>query len=647
MAIAFPNRACRDDFSEINRIDRLGLEPDCEFPDVPRLNIPSDAPLILAPLPGGASFLGPTNVSDTSVNSSAVCVFNSSSFNLSAGAVLGNNGPVTPTINTEGACFNNVVINGVTPTTDHICNGNFVITGEAIENGKFGSVYPGEAIKLTVYMQSANDTRADAAPGITNHLVSGSVGPAEILWSSGGTGLQTAIVRLTGKDEKALARITDFGSTPGKYVAQVLQWDNGSLVESGKLFGGSSPSDPPEVKDPIGENRLAIGSIVRIKNTLEECEAIVDPVVYHETFKIKLSVEESGSSGEESGNSGGESSNASHIYTVLDLDDNELLTGVDTNSDPHIYRRSCGVTLAPATAGIAAWVPKDNGKDFELCVVWINEFECALSKYTSIYDCEFGEWGTPNFVETVEDGSDITELTWTRDSTICGAFIWVPENNEPSPPTLEEPTDCCKLYNKYESTFTCPLDTGSWSTPVLVEEDTPGRDIDDPIDEWIGKVPGPCGAFIWIISDGPPPSLPNISPDPPITPLYDLCCGVLARFESTYDCCSEEWSEPTLVELDISPGINKGIHEFWEATEGCTAEIYVEDTSINVADFTPDKPLTIDPGVGCCVKKPIPIVIGVRVNGTDIEVKTRDLFILPCEDESDWTSIHTGTNCPE
>ena len=40
------------------------------------------------------------------------------------------------------------------------------------------------------------------------------------------------------------------------------------------------------------------------------------------------------------------------------------------------------------------------------------------------------------------------------------------------------------------------------------------------------------------------------------------------------------------------------------------------------------------------------VVTDVRVTGVTIQIKTRDLFGFWADDESSWTTIHTGTTCP-
>ncbi len=40
------------------------------------------------------------------------------------------------------------------------------------------------------------------------------------------------------------------------------------------------------------------------------------------------------------------------------------------------------------------------------------------------------------------------------------------------------------------------------------------------------------------------------------------------------------------------------------------------------------------------------VVTDFRVSGVTFQVKTRDVFVFPAGDESDWTTAHTGGNCP-
>ena len=39
------------------------------------------------------------------------------------------------------------------------------------------------------------------------------------------------------------------------------------------------------------------------------------------------------------------------------------------------------------------------------------------------------------------------------------------------------------------------------------------------------------------------------------------------------------------------------------------------------------------------------VVTGWRVNGTDVEIKTRNIEVIAAGDESDWTVAHAGTTC--
>ena len=39
------------------------------------------------------------------------------------------------------------------------------------------------------------------------------------------------------------------------------------------------------------------------------------------------------------------------------------------------------------------------------------------------------------------------------------------------------------------------------------------------------------------------------------------------------------------------------------------------------------------------------VVTNWRVSGNTIQIKTRDIFVMPAEDESDWTTVHTGNDC--
>lgn len=39
------------------------------------------------------------------------------------------------------------------------------------------------------------------------------------------------------------------------------------------------------------------------------------------------------------------------------------------------------------------------------------------------------------------------------------------------------------------------------------------------------------------------------------------------------------------------------------------------------------------------------VVTDFRVNGVTLQIKTRDILVFPDDDESDWTTVHTGTTC--
>jgi hypothetical protein len=43
---------------------------------------------------------------------------------------------------------------------------------------------------------------------------------------------------------------------------------------------------------------------------------------------------------------------------------------------------------------------------------------------------------------------------------------------------------------------------------------------------------------------------------------------------------------------------------------------------------------------------PVTVVTAFRVEGTDVQVKTRTIYVPKADAESDWTTIHTGTTCP-
>jgi len=42
----------------------------------------------------------------------------------------------------------------------------------------------------------------------------------------------------------------------------------------------------------------------------------------------------------------------------------------------------------------------------------------------------------------------------------------------------------------------------------------------------------------------------------------------------------------------------------------------------------------------------VTVVTAFRVEGTDLQVKTRTIYVPKADAESDWTTVHTGTECP-
>jgi hypothetical protein len=145
--------------------------------------------------------------------------------------VLGISGMgIGPTDNLNNFKWTRPVLTAVTPTqASHF--GKFVIPFEPIADGKVGRAFIAGACVAYIDMKAAGDRYADVTDGDSDHLTSGDIGAAEILWAASGTGIQWAFVRLghlnTGLFEVSLA--SDGGATGSKTATATWTYTAKSL----------------------------------------------------------------------------------------------------------------------------------------------------------------------------------------------------------------------------------------------------------------------------------------------------------------------------------------------------------------------------------------------------------------------------------
>jgi hypothetical protein len=132
---------------------------------------------------------GAGNDSQLTRNPAVVTVKNKSGTAVKQFGVLGIDGALFPPAENSRQFQNFVAFAGVTPTDTH--KGKFVILLEpAAPNAIVRAVLAG-GISVRVDFQDASDKFADVKPGSTDQLLSGSSGPARILYKEGGSDIGT------------------------------------------------------------------------------------------------------------------------------------------------------------------------------------------------------------------------------------------------------------------------------------------------------------------------------------------------------------------------------------------------------------------------------------------------------------------------
>jgi len=157
---------------------------------------------------------------------------------------------------TDAEFKNRVVFAGVTPTSSP--HGRFVVTAEPIKAGEIGAAFADGVCPVQIDVTDDEHSQADTALSTTEHLESRHGGAAAILWRSGGTGLQWAIVRLA-----ALEVIYDELTIDDQYA-------DGRVVEVGLVW-------------KLGGGRTIIPEVV------EHYDQLVDPSI-QDGDKVKVSL---------------------------------------------------------------------------------------------------------------------------------------------------------------------------------------------------------------------------------------------------------------------------------------------------------------------------------------------------------------------
>lgn len=126
-----------------------------------------------------------------------VLVYNNSGSNVTRFSVLGiDNVMITPTDSQVGFLSKRAFV-GNTPSTSTHSDGKFVITIDAIPNGKCGKAVTSGLAVVQVSVSDSSHAYADVGSS-SSYLVSAESGPCSILWKEAGTGTKWAVVRFGG-----------------------------------------------------------------------------------------------------------------------------------------------------------------------------------------------------------------------------------------------------------------------------------------------------------------------------------------------------------------------------------------------------------------------------------------------------------------
>jgi len=189
----------------------------------------------------------------------------------------------------------------------------------------------------------------------------------------------------------------------------------------------------------------------------------------------------------------------------------------------------------------------------------------------------------------------------------------------------------------------------------------PIPDIPNIEDCFIPDVPDP-------IFDGPPTQVPIIGTPGPIgpagpagadgadgTPGQDgqdgdsRCPQIFADVLATCDG-EPTFASVTVIELADEPGVNCGVHMSFQFSlcQGPQGPQGPQGICPQCQDGAPGpQGPQGPPGVcqceiqGCWVD----VVSDFRIEGLEVQLKTRRIRVLECTDETDWITIHTGTTC--
>jgi hypothetical protein len=141
-----------------------------------------------------------------------VLVKNSSGSTVSRFGVLGISGVIFTPSAALASFQNQVAFTGVTPTTaDH--KGKFVICLEPIANGKVGRAWIAGVCQVEIDVTDAAHKFAEVKNSDRTQLASSGSGSARILYSPGGTGTKSCVVRFGNHTD--CHRITDNGYVAG------------------------------------------------------------------------------------------------------------------------------------------------------------------------------------------------------------------------------------------------------------------------------------------------------------------------------------------------------------------------------------------------------------------------------------------------
>lgn len=141
-----------------------------------------------------------------------VLVKNSSGSDVARFGVLGISGVVFTPTDSLPAFQDQVAFTGVTPTTaSH--KGKFLVCLDPISNGKVGRAWIAGVCQVDIDVTDASHLFADVKDSDRTKLASSGSGSARILYTPGGTGTKSCVVRFGNHTE--CHRITDNGYVAG------------------------------------------------------------------------------------------------------------------------------------------------------------------------------------------------------------------------------------------------------------------------------------------------------------------------------------------------------------------------------------------------------------------------------------------------